>query len=56
MYIKLPMYLFYTLKIHTMILMWTIPVPVSISYLYAHTATTKPLLPIQQISVRMRGG
>jgi hypothetical protein len=26
------------------------------SYLYAHTATTKPLLPIQQISVRMRGG
>ena len=30
MYIKSPMYLFYTLKIHTMILMWTIPVPGSI--------------------------
>jgi len=30
MYIKLPMYLFYTLKIHTIILMWTISFPVSI--------------------------
>ena len=30
MYIKLPLYLFYTLKIHTMILMWSIPVPGSI--------------------------
>ena len=39
-----------------MILMWTNPFPVSISYIFIHTATTKPLFPYSKKECKDGGG